>query len=228
MLKDELGTRLRGTREQLNLSRDEVVLMSNKAFSRSTLQQWEGGTTEPSVTSLQILAKLYNVSLKYLIFGDDSHSISSPSDDKQSDNDNYAYIPLRNHIQASAGGGYINEDKNDVMHLVFRKDWLHSKGLKTKDLEAITAKGDSMEPTIPDDSTILIDHSKTNALDGRIYVVRIDNQLYIKRIQWLPTGLRLISDNSIYKPIDLSKADLDSSNIEVYGQVVHISYDLPH
>ncbi|OPH33752.1 Uncharacterised protein [Moraxella equi] len=59
-------------------------------------------------------------------------------------------------------------------------------------------------------------------------MIRIGEQLYVKRTQWLPTGLRLISDNTIYDPIDLSKADLDSSDIEVYGQVVHISYDLPH
>ena len=34
--------------------------------------------------------------------------------------------------------------------------------------------------------------------------------------------------NTIYDPIDLTKADLDSSDVEIYGQVVHISYDLPH
>lgn len=60
-------------------------------------------------------------------------------------------------------------------------------------------------------------------------MIHIGEQLYIKRTQWLPKGLRLISDNKeLYAPIELSKADLDSSNVEIYGQVVHISYDLPH
>lgn len=71
--------------------------------------------------------------------------------------------------------------------------------------------------------------TKNTAKDGRIYVIRIGEQLYIKRTQWLPTGLRLISDNKeLYDPIDLSQADIASSNVEIYGQVIHISYDLPH
>lgn len=201
--------------------------------SLPTITRWKEGVSDPKVSNMVAFANAAEVKLDWLLNGEDTpDNIPAPVEHKASTNadaDKYAYIPLRNHIQASAGGGYINENNNDVVHLAFRKDWLTSKGLKAKDLEAITAKGDSMKPTIPDSSIILIDHSKTNALDGRIYVVRIDDQLYVKRIQWLPTGLRLISDNkNIYAPIDLTKSDLESSNVQVYGQVVHISYDLPH
>ncbi|AWY19532.1 S24 family peptidase [Moraxella bovis] len=132
-------------------------------------------------------------------------------------------------VIASAGGGKFSDGvigTDDF--LAFRKEWINRTSLTASQLVAINTDGDSMFPTIPENATVLIDKSKNTAKDGRIYVIRIGEQLYVKRTQWLPTGLRLISDNTIYDPIDLSKADLDSSDIEVYGQVVHISYDLPH
>lgn len=228
MLKDELGTRLRDTRERLDLSRDDVVLMGQKAFSRSTLQQWEGGVTEPSVSSLKTLAQIYNVSPQYLIFGDDSQPIKI--DDTPTNNDEYCYVPYYRDIIASAGGGKFSDGvigTDDF--LAFRKEWISRTNLTISTLVALNTDGDSMLPTIPENATILVDKSKNVAKDGRIYVVRIDDRLYIKRTQWIPTGgLRLISDNSVYESFDINRYDLEHGNIQIYGQVVHISYDLPH
>lgn len=227
MLKDELGTRLRDTRERLDLSRDDVVLMSQKAFSRSTLQQWEGGVTEPSVSSLKTLAQIYNVSPQYLIFGDTQMHHSTT---KQADNDEYCYVPYYRDIIASAGGGKFSDGvigTDDF--LAFRREWVSRTNLTISTLVALNTDGDSMLPTIPENATILVDKSKNVAKDGRIYVVRIDDRLYIKRTQWIPTGgLRLISDNNVYESFDITRHDLEHGNIQVYGQVVHISYDLPH
>ena len=85
-----------------------------------------------------------------------------------------------------------------------------------------------MEPTIPDGATILVDSSRIEPLDGKIYVIRIDDRLWIKRVQWiLGGGLRLISDNRIYSDIDISKADLEHADVQICGQVVYVSYDFP-
>lgn len=226
MKKDEIGVRLRSERERVGLSRDQVV--THISYSRSTLQQWEAGSTEPPISAIEQLAKLYKVSPQYLIFGTDGDT-PPPAPTATADDDEYCYIPYFKGVIASAGSGKFSDGvigTDDF--LAFRREWVARTSLSTKDLVAISANGDSMLPTIPEQATILIDKSKNRAKDGRIYVVRIGDQLYIKRIQWLPTGLRLISDNTIYDPIDLTKADLDSSDVEIYGQVVHISYDLPH
>lgn len=223
MKKGKIGSRLRLARERAGLSRDQVVAHIN--YSRSTLQQWEADATEPPISALEQLANLYQVSPQYLIFGTDG---DTPTPQPTSD-DEYHYVPYFRGVIASAGGGKFSDGvigTDDF--LAFRKEWINRTSLTASQLVAINTDGDSMFPTIPENATVLIDKSKNTAKDGRIYVVRIGDQLYIKRIQWLPTGLRLISDNTIYDPIDLSKADLDSSDIEIYGQVVHISYDLPH
>lgn len=85
-----------------------------------------------------------------------------------------------------------------------------------------------MSPTIPDGSTLVIDRSRNYPKDGKIYVIRIDDRLYVKRVQWiLNGGLRLISDNKFYEPLDISRSELEQGNIEVIGQIIHTSHDYP-
>lgn len=133
-------------------------------------------------------------------------------------------------VIASAGGGIFSDGvigTDDF--LAFRKAWVKRNGLNAKELVALNTDGDSMLPTIPEKATILVDKSKNIAKDGRIYVIRIDDRLYVKRVQWIPTGgLKLISDNAVYESFDITRQDLESENVQVYGQVIHLSYDLAH
>lgn len=193
----------------------------------TSINRWINEGSEPSLTLLVNIAERLNVDVHWLMTGENTSIKTQTVAD--ADADKYAYIPYFPNIVASAGGGRLNDEGQAREHLAFRKDWIESSALNANNLVAIKATGDSMVPTIPENTTILIDKSKDNAVDGRIYVVRVDEQLFIKRVQRLPTGgIRLISDNAIYAPMDLSKADLEQSDIKVYGQVVHLSYLLPH
>lgn len=223
MNRAKIGGRLTQAREQAGLSRAEVAKIVN--IGTTTLQQWEAGNREASIETLEQLANLYQVSPQYLVFGTDVDMPIEPTSD-----DAYYYVPYFKGVIASAGGGKFSDGVIGTDEfLAFRQDWINRTSLTASQLVALNTDGDSMFPTIPENATVLIDKSKNIAKDGRIYVVRIGEQLYVKRTQWLPTGLRLISDNKeLYDPIDLTHADLDSSNVEVYGQVVHISYDLAH
>lgn len=222
MNRKQIGKRLVLARERNNLSRADVS--SHIEIGTTTLQQWELGNREASIEALEKIAKLYNVTPQYLIFGDEE----TPYIEQLSANDEYDYVPVYD-VQASAGHGMFSEGATKPLkHLAFRKDWLAYRGFKIKDLAIIYAEGDSMEPTIPDGSTLVIDCSLNIPKDGKIYIIRIDERLYVKRIQWLPTGLRLISDNKeLYDPIDLTKDELKHDNIEIIGQVVHTAHDLP-
>lgn len=226
MKRNVVGNRLKETRNLVGISRDHAS--ASVGVSRTTLQQWENGATEVSLETLEKLARLYKVSPQYLIFGTDGDTpLPAPT---SSADDEYHYVPYYRDIIASAGGGKFSDGvigTDDF--LAFRKDWINRTALTANDLVALNTDGDSMLPTIPENATILVDKSKNIAKDGRIYVVRIDDRLYVKRTQWIPTGgLRLISDNSAYESFDISRQELEHGNIQVYGQVIHISYDLPH
>lgn len=224
--RKQLSQNLRDFREKANLTRDEVVNLASTGFARSSLQAWEDGEREPKLENINELAHIYNISPITLIFGYDEASYNEQT--ITHDNDTYDYVPVYD-IQASAGHGMFTDGTTKpIKYLAFRKDWIAYRGLKIKDLAIIYAEGDSMEPTIPDGSTLVIDRSRNYPKDGKIYVIRIEDRLYVKRTQWLPSGLRLISDNKeLYAPIDLTKTELEHENIEVVGQVIHTAHDLP-
>lgn len=230
MNRQAIGERLKQSRENANISRKEAS--EAVGIGTTTLQQWEVGNREASIETLAKLAQLYKISLQWLIFGDtgstataDEHT--APITPPTVSSDEYSHIPAYN-IQASAGHGSFINGETPTKHLAFRKRWLTARGLHAKNLAALFTKGDSMEPTIPDGSAIVIDKSRTTALDGKLYVIRIDDRLYVKRTQWIPTGgLRLISDNKAYDSFDITKDDMQANDIEVCGQVIHASFDLP-
>jgi len=222
--REVLGQLLLNARKAAGLSRDAVINRATSGFSRSSLQAWEAGEREPSLENLFDLAVIYGTSPWALV----SHTAPSLAPKTEASNDDYYYIPAYE-IEASAGHGAFTEGATTpAKHLAFRKDWVHDRRLSPSSLSAIFTRGDSMAPTIPDGATILVDGSRTVPLDGKIYVIRIDDRLWVKRVRWiLGGGLRLISDNRIYGDTDITKADLAHNDIQICGQVVNVSYDLP-
>lgn len=134
-------------------------------------------------------------------------------------------VPFYNTF-ASAGFGAFNDDvyePDDFVGLSAR--WLQQRSLQKNKLAFILTSGDSMTPTIHHGDMLLINRAMTLPRDGQIYVIRSGDQLWVKRVQGIPGGIRLISDNKeIYAPIELMFED--NANFEVMGQVVFIGHDL--
>lgn len=139
--------------------------------------------------------------------------------------DEFALIPGYR-VQVSAGYGSFNDDgSTPCRHLAFRRKWLSYRGFSEKNLVVVWAKGDSMEPTISNNDTLLINTADTRPADGNMYVIRQDDLLWVKRIQIQPIGSWvLISDNATYPPMTILREDLH--NFEVLGRVVHIAKDV--
>ncbi|HAS02658.1 MAG TPA: helix-turn-helix transcriptional regulator [Pasteurella multocida] len=127
--------------------------------------------------------------------------------------------------RASAGFGAFNSDiyaPEDYIGL--SKQWIDSRGLYRDSLAFIMAAGDSMYPTINDGDMLLINRNARTPRDGKIYVLRSGDQLWVKRVQGIINGIRLISDNkAIYDPVDVHFDE--SLDLEVIGQVVFIGRD---
>lgn len=206
----------------------EKVVNAKLNLSAPTLGRWKDGTSDPKMSNMVAFAQAAGVSLDWLLMGVGEITNQVNTTPVASNQSDYEYVRLHD-ISASAGHGAFPYESNSNRRIAFRKDWLNTKGLHIKNLEAIYARGDSMEPTIPDGATILIDRARNHPIDGKIYVLRIDDALFVKRVQKLPTGgLRLISDNKIYDSLDLSKVELHQDNlVEIIGQVVYLGYDLP-
>lgn len=128
-------------------------------------------------------------------------------------------------VQVSAGHGTITQtDCEPCRHLAFRRKWLRWRGFNEKELAIVWSKGDSMEPTISNNDTLVVHLGRTRPVDGHIYVVRNADQLWVKRLQVLPNAWLLLSDNKHYQPIEVPKDQ--QHTFEIIGQVVHISHDV--
>ncbi|TEB13419.1 helix-turn-helix domain-containing protein [Pelotomaculum propionicicum] len=63
--------RLISLREQAGLTQEQLARKLN--ISRSALSLWELGKREPNHSTLQLLAKFFNVSIDYLLGNSDNH-----------------------------------------------------------------------------------------------------------------------------------------------------------
>lgn len=136
----------------------------------------------------------------------------------------FVFIPGYS-IQVSAGhGAFPPEFQEPSRFLAFRKKWLQFRGFREKALVIVWAKGDSMEPTIHNNDTLVINTDRKNLSDGNIFVLRYGDNLWVKRVQTRADSCLLISDNHLYPPIEIPHSDLHT--FEVVGQVVHIAKDI--
>lgn len=204
---------------------------SGRAFSKeigisySTLHNYLSGASSPTLENLVALANKTNVSIEWLATGKASE-VREPKAlyDIGIDSDEFALIPGYR-IQVSAGNGSLNPDQLEpTRHLAFRRKWLKYRGFSETDLAIVWAKGDSMEPTIHNNDTLVVHIGRNKPADGHIYIFRNGDELFVKRYQSFLGAWRLKSDNALYDTIDIPKDE--QHQFEVVGQVVHISKDI--
>ena len=93
-------------------------------------------------------------------------------------------------------------------------------GIMPERTEMIFASGDSMLPTIEGGDSLLVDLNRKEIYDGRIYCVRIDGQLYAKRLQKIPpTKIIVISDNQKYQSFEIDFSKQIDFDFEIIGEV---------
>lgn len=126
-------------------------------------------------------------------------------------------VPFLKDIEFACGDGRIISEDHNGFKLRFSKATLRRVGANTDGSSVICfpASGDSMEPLIPDGSTVAVDTSYKRIVDGELYAI---NQGELKRIKQLyrkPGGKLLI--RSINRNYDDEEAE--EAEVEVIGFV---------
>ncbi|MBF0462674.1 MAG: helix-turn-helix transcriptional regulator [Magnetococcales bacterium] len=137
----------------------------------------------------------------------------------------FALIP-RFRAEASMGSGVECHAEDEIIgHLAFKNVWLQKRRLNPKFLTIVDAVGDSMYPTINDGDVLLVDLRQKEPIDNRIFVIRMNQQLYAKRLQCRP-GSKLVvhSDNPHSPAFDVDSAENDG--LDIIGRVVWAGKDL--
>jgi phage repressor protein C with HTH and peptisase S24 domain len=127
-------------------------------------------------------------------------------------------------VHLSAGGGREQVEIELVKDnpQAFRSEWIRLMRLKPAKLAAMRAAGESMEPTIHDGDSLLVDTSQIEVVDGKVYALWYDGGERVKRLFRLPGGvLRIVSDNPRFPSLEVPPAELE--HVRVIGRVVHRS-----
>ena len=103
-------------------------------------------------------------------------------------------------VAAAAGDGSEVFDEEVSGRAWFHRDWLYRHSLEPAHCAIIHVRGESMEPTLPDGCSILVDRTRTRCQEGRIQVLRTDDGIVVKRLARGKDGWLLISDHPAWSP----------------------------
>ena len=113
-------------------------------------------------------------------------------------------LPVRE-VRPAAGSGADVFGEEVVGYVPFRADWLKERSIDPEQADIVQVSGPSMEPTLPDGCSILVDRSRRELQPKRIYVLRNEDGLVVKRVDRNREGWWVISDNPAWLPVSLTE-----------------------
>ena len=117
-------------------------------------------------------------------------------------------------LAVAAGGGAEVDDESVTEPLTFRLDWLKSHGLDPRQCTVLKVQGESMEPFLPEGSSILVDRARRRRRVGGVFVVRTGDGVVVKRAGKDQAGAwQFLSDHPAWNPVPWPR------DAEVIGEV---------
>ena len=210
-----LGQRIRGARKTAGLRQVDLAVAMGDRYDSGTISRVETGKSSLRLEGAVAAAQELDVSLDYLTgLTDDPTPAGQRNGAMTAREPSPAYsadaapTPVR-HIEvvelaAAAGSGAEVYDETVVSRLAFRHDWLTQRGIDPMHCQVISVQGDSMEPTLPDGSSILVDRNRREPQEDRIFVLRTEDGLVVKRLERDAKGRwQLASDNPSHRKVPL-------------------------
>ena len=213
-----IGERLRKARKASGLLQVELAAAMGDRYDSGTISRVETGKSSLRLDGLVNAAKELKVSTDYLLGLTDDPAIvhqRSTTDprtiaESRADYGPSNYDPTDRRpvevleVASAAGVGAEVFDETPVGLLWFRNDWLDRHAIDPKQCNIISVQGASMDPALPDGCSILVDRKRREPHEGRIYVMRTEEGLVVKRLgkdekgRWL-----VVSDNPDWPPAPL-------------------------
>lgn len=205
-----LGEKVKLRREELNLSQEELAEKMNYK-SKTSIHKIEVGITDLPLSKVKELAAVLKTTSAYLMGWEDKKQEDS-NIDMNTVNTDYIMIPLYESI--SAGYGASNSEFIEMIPVF---------GLKKNGTTyfAVKVEGDSMEPKIPNGSTIII-KKDIQIESGEIGAFNLNDENFVKQKKVVKDKLILHSFNLAYDDKVVNEFD----DFIEYGKVVKVMIDL--
>ncbi|WP_319778594.1 S24 family peptidase [Maridesulfovibrio sp.] len=134
--------------------------------------------------------------------------------------------PEKAHARAERDSEKLTIDREAQTILAFNRSWMAVKG-DPDSMKLLTVTGNAMAPRIEDGNHVLVDESQKDFFEGRIYAVRIDEEILVRRVAREPGRILLLSDNHELSPGPITlEHNNPAHNWSVIGRVVFVGKDL--
>ncbi len=142
-------------------------------------------------------------------------------DDDTPVDDDEVEVPFLREVELSAGSGRTVIQESSRAKLRFGKSTLRKHSVQFDQAVCVPVHGNSMDPVLPDGSTVAINKGATTVIDGKIYAISHAGQLRVKTLYRLPGGgIRMRSFNRDEHPDEeYSISDMENQEIMILGRV---------
>lgn len=191
-------------------NKSPTFVCQSLGFSGTMATKWKNGSV-PRDTTLLRISDYFGVSVEY--FKGEPERAQTESETIALDQHNLRMVPLFQTVSAGFGA-YASEDIQDYMPVYFHNP---SEAAQTI---CIKVRGDSMYPKIEDGDIIQV-HKQESVDDGSIAVVLLDgDEGLVKKVQYSPNGIDLISMNPMYPPMRFE--GMEARRVRVVGLVTQV------
>lgn len=202
-----ISSRVNKLMNEKDISQAEISRRTG--IPRSTLTGYVKGTSTPNAGNIQKLSDLFGVNKSDI----DPRFKELPQN--LSEVKEFVKVPILGEI---ACGDPITADQNVIGYRLEAAD-----SLPVGNVFYLKAKGDSMTPTIPQNSYVMI-REQGNVEDGEIAAVLVngDEEATLKRVKRQGDLVLLIADNPNYDPYIVTK----NNPARILGKAIKFSVDL--
>lgn len=128
---------------------------------------------------------------------------------------------VRFKLNAGVLGWAVDQEGEEAEPLFFRGEWLKRRGFHAESLLALKVRGNSMEPTLYDGDTVVINRGDIIPMHGEVVAVNYEGECVIKRLKRDAGEWWLASDNSDKRRYPDQRAENVATTI--IGRVVYRS-----
>lgn len=124
-------------------------------------------------------------------------------------------------VQLSAGrGAEVINPENIKAHHILNDSFLTEYRVKKENLAIVSVVGHSMNPILIDGTKVVIDISRCEPIDNKVFAITTKNHTWVKRCRITPGGTIWQSDNEEYRQYD---DDLNNgkSSVVIEGYVLY-------
>lgn len=202
--------RVKELRKRNNISQQKLASLLN--VHQTAISQWETGRTTPDIETANTMAKLFNVSLDYLL-GREMPDQESPPRKKG------VRIPVYGDTAAGvpilAIENYDSDDPDDWEEIT-------EEMARGGDYIALRIKGNSMEPRMKTGDIVIV-RLQPDVETGDVAIARVNgDSATCKKIKKTPEGLWLIPFNPEFEPMFYSPRDIAELPVTIIGKVVEL------